>query len=37
MWQIAGFLTGVCDWMRWLDWMEWFNLPDGFGWFDWLV
>ncbi|VVE87977.1 hypothetical protein PBR20603_01919 [Pandoraea bronchicola] len=34
MCEISGFLMGVCGW---LDWMEWFNLPDGFGLFDWPV
>ncbi|WP_281352594.1 hypothetical protein [Pandoraea cepalis] len=40
MWQITDFLFGGCGWGQWLDWLDWldgFDLPDGFGGFDWLV
>ncbi|VVE40323.1 hypothetical protein PCE31106_04100 [Pandoraea cepalis] len=40
MWQITDFLFGGCGWVQWLDWLDWldgFDLPDGFGGFDWLV
>jgi hypothetical protein len=37
MWQIAGFLIDGCGWGQWLDWLDGFDLPDGFGLFDWLV
>ncbi|VVD85123.1 hypothetical protein PPN31114_01353 [Pandoraea pneumonica] len=37
MGQILNFVSVACGFAPWFDWLDWFDLPDGFGFFDWLV